>query len=239
METIKILWTGGYDSTFRICQLSKMPVNIQPYYLSNNNRKSAENELSAIDAITEALKKKADTKCDFMELIVFPAEDIFSYKTISASFRVLRKKDFLEAQYEYLAWFARRNPTIELPVHKDDKIVELISKYGAFKKSSETDDYSFVDRNNSSDEIIDVFGNFRFPLIEFTKKEIGEQYALLNCADIMRLTWFCRTPINNKPCGVCSPCRDKIKEGSVSGFDATALTRNKHILYRVKNYFSK
>ena len=34
----KCLWTGGYDSSFRMVQLSKSNVMIQPYYLSDKRK---------------------------------------------------------------------------------------------------------------------------------------------------------------------------------------------------------
>ena len=35
MKKVKVLWTGGFDSTFRVTQLSRMDVEIEPYYLSD------------------------------------------------------------------------------------------------------------------------------------------------------------------------------------------------------------
>ena len=35
-QEVEIFWTGGYDSTFRVVQLSRMDVVIRPYYLSDN-----------------------------------------------------------------------------------------------------------------------------------------------------------------------------------------------------------
>ena len=32
MKHINVLWTGGLDSTFRILELSKADVEVQPYY---------------------------------------------------------------------------------------------------------------------------------------------------------------------------------------------------------------
>lgn len=37
-EVINVLWTGGYDSSFRMVQLSKSNVMIQPYYLSDKRK---------------------------------------------------------------------------------------------------------------------------------------------------------------------------------------------------------
>lgn len=44
---IEIFWTVWYDSTFRIVQLSRCEVYIQPYYISDE-RISEPNELKAI-----------------------------------------------------------------------------------------------------------------------------------------------------------------------------------------------
>ena len=49
-KEFEVMWTGGFDSTFRICQLSRMDVVITPYYLCNN-RPSEPNELNAINTI--------------------------------------------------------------------------------------------------------------------------------------------------------------------------------------------
>ena len=53
-KIVEIFWTGGFDSTFRIVQLSRCNVTIQPYYISDN-RKSEKNELKAIEQITNIL----------------------------------------------------------------------------------------------------------------------------------------------------------------------------------------
>ena len=33
--TVHVLWTGGFDSSFRLVQLSKYQVNVQPYYVKD------------------------------------------------------------------------------------------------------------------------------------------------------------------------------------------------------------
>jgi hypothetical protein len=40
--------------------------------------------------------------------------------------------------------------------------------------------------------------------------EIARQHGF---ADVMALTWFCHSPRNDKPCGVCNPCEYTIEEG--------------------------
>lgn len=51
--TVNILWTGGWDSTFRVVELSRMEgITIQPVYVIDPNRKSVPYELRAMDNIT-------------------------------------------------------------------------------------------------------------------------------------------------------------------------------------------
>lgn len=93
-EIINILWTGGFDSSFRMVQLSKKNVTIQPYYLCDN-RVSEQNELSAITEITEDIKKHPETKCTILPLIKYKVEDIAPDNEITESYLRLRKKHLL------------------------------------------------------------------------------------------------------------------------------------------------
>ena len=67
---VQIFWTGGWDSSFRVLQLSKKDVLIQPIYL-DDNRASADNELRAIDSIANKIKKLKSTKCSIYDLNSF------------------------------------------------------------------------------------------------------------------------------------------------------------------------
>ena len=61
MKRVGILWTGGFDSTFRISQLSRCDVEIQPVYVYNNDRKSRQYELNAISEIPTAVAANETT----------------------------------------------------------------------------------------------------------------------------------------------------------------------------------
>ena len=66
---INILWTGGLDSTFRILELSKQEVTIQPYYLASVNP-STEHELNAIEDLTKIIKQRVETKCELLPVLL-------------------------------------------------------------------------------------------------------------------------------------------------------------------------
>lgn len=54
-KIVKIFWTGGWDSTYRMVELSQCDVIIQPIYCIDKGRKSSDIELNRIQMITEKL----------------------------------------------------------------------------------------------------------------------------------------------------------------------------------------
>lgn len=56
METVTLLWSGGWDGTFRLLQLASNPICIQPIYVIDRNRKSFEYEQKAMNQIIENIR---------------------------------------------------------------------------------------------------------------------------------------------------------------------------------------
>lgn len=222
-----ILWTGGWDSTFRIVSLAKKDVIVQPYYLSDN-RRSEFHELNAIKVITDELKKMDSTKCVFRPLKTMDVKDIPEDKEITDSYKKLREKMFMGSQYDWLARFAEVNKGLELCIHKDDKALEIIMTLGNAKKvQDEVGAYYLLDDTRSPIELIKVFGNFHFPILDMSKLDMKKIAEELGYQSIMSNTWFCHSPINNEPCGVCNPCKYTIEEGMEYRFSEKALKRYK------------
>ena len=226
-KTVEILWTGGYDSSFRMCQLSRKDVIIQPYYLSDN-RASEENELKAINVISDKLRSHKDTVAEIKELIYVPVGDRKQIPEITQAFKNLLSQDRMGSQYEWLGIFALEHKGIEMSIHKDDKAVNLIQKHGKFKlDSDETGEWYVIDTDASSEDCSVLFGNLRFPLVNYTKLEMKSEYEAMGLEDVINDTWFCFTPIDGKPCGCCNPCKYTIEEGMAYRFSDSALKRYK------------
>ena len=225
-KLVEIFWTGGYDSSFRIAQLSRKQVLIQPYYLSDN-RPSEACELKAIEEITEALKKNPQTKCTFRPLIYISVNERKNDSNVSEAFKELRKQDYMGSQYEWLGTFAQEYHGIELSIHKDDKAMLLIQKHGVLEKVyDDTLGESYIlDEDKSSEALKALFGKFHFPLAMLTKLDMKEKYAEMGLLDIADKTWFCYTPVNGLPCGKCNPCQYTIQEGMKARFTPMALMR--------------
>ncbi len=235
-EKVNILWTGGFDSTFRMLQLSKMEVDVQPYYLCDK-RKSEKNELKAISAITRDIIDHPETKCFIHPLAKINVSEIEPDLSITEAYKKLYANTLLGSQYDWLARFANSVPGLELSLEKSitSKAYICLWNYGKLLKiKNKETTYYVVDRENSSADLIKVFGNFRlpYPLYDITKLEMTEDYKELGFEHTMSTTWFCHTPIRNKPCGVCNPCKAVIGEGLTFRMPLSALKRHE----RLKKY---
>ncbi|MCF8095226.1 MAG: hypothetical protein K9J79_07670 [Desulfobacteraceae bacterium] len=223
---VKIFWTGGWDSTFRIILLAETEVVIQPYYI-RDNRKSEQNELNAIKAITKDLRATSSVRCSINDIIIYSVEDIGEDYSITEAYNRLLKKKFMGSQYDWLARFAKRNKEVELCIHKDDKAHDIINTFGVLEKKHNDiiGGYFVLDKSKSTRDLEEVFGNFRFPIMNESKVSMQKEAKRLGYNSIMNKTWFCFTPIGNEPCGVCNPCQYAIEEGMAFRFSDAALKR--------------
>lgn len=227
METIHILWTGGWDSTYRVLQLANKPVTIQPYYLIRGKRKSRDFELRAIDRITKEIRQHPETRCTISDLISQKIEDIVDDQEITDAYNDILKTDFFGSQYDWLARFASTIDHLELTIHEDDKAATILKKYGGFIKKHDDlrGDYYVLNREASTDSLIKVFGNYHFPILNANKLEMKRWAEEANYIDIMNKTWFCHSPRRDKPCGICNPCIYTIEEGLAYRFNKGAIRR--------------
>lgn len=225
-SAVSIFWTGGYDSTFRVVQLSRCNVEIQPIYVSDN-RDCEPNELKAIEDITHMLAKHPATIATFCPLRIITKDQRGHDKEFNDAYLRISSKDYVGSQYVWLGCYAEKNNGIEMSIHRDDKAINIIQKYGQLKKI--TDDvigeYYVIDSENSPADIVKLWGFLRFPLADYTKLQMKEFYNKEGYTDVANATWFCHHPKNGKPCGTCAPCRYTIEEGLKERFTVAALCR--------------
>jgi len=221
MERINILWTGGFDSTFRVCQLSLLEVEIQPFYISLK-RESEPYELKAMSDITDYISSNKASKCSLLPVKIIDYDEILPDEEVTNSFKTLEEEFGIGYQYDFLTRFARQYdlmPEIGFersPFSPEDK---CFSKYKAIKNSEKhisggaTIKYCELDPDQSSEDLVNVFGHFRFglPLFNLNKIQALEAYKDIGYEQVIPLTWFCAHPINGKPCGLCSPCETVMK----------------------------
>ncbi len=224
---VEIFWTGGYDSTYRVVQLSRLDIVIQPYYLSDN-RLNEKYELNAIKKITKLIREHPDTKAELLETeyVSVQARPEPREQTLSAYERIFSKQ-WLGNQYVWLADFANGHKGIELSIEKDTNPVRLISANGGFTKQSDAEigDFYIVDKDKTDADYCALFEDFSLPLLDVTKLDMKEFFNTHGYGEIMKATWFCHTPIDGKPCGKCNPCKGVVEEGMAERLDDEALRR--------------
>lgn len=214
--TKNILWTGGWDSTFRVLDLVLIKnKKIQPHYILDHRRYSAEMELKTMEKIKQLIyeKKPAATSL-ILDTIVTDIRDIPADKEITESYRSLASLSHLGDQYDWLTRYVKHSNVshLELCIHRDDKATGFLKK--EVKKITTNDDYYYVLKEDLSKPELKIFSYYHFPLFDLTKLDMEEIARKNDFRDIMEETWFCYYPTKDgKPCGLCNPCKYTRDEG--------------------------
>lgn len=241
MENIvNILWTGGWDSTYRVVELSMRKVRIQPIYVEDPGRKSISYELKAMDEIICLLKKKELTKATFLPVKIVKLIDIPANPEITRAYMLFKKEAEMGAQHDWLARLALQFPMMELCIEKalgeHAPIRKSIQRHG---KLIDTGDGYIVDTEKSDKELNLVIGNLKLPIFDKTELDMRENIRKWGYEDVMKHIWFCHNPIHGKPCGLCSPCTTKMTSKMEFLLSEDAQKRNIRMRKIEKRFGSK
>lgn len=239
--TFKMLWTGGYDSTYRLAQLSRYPVTIQAYYIINPNRKSLENERKAMQRILDLLGEKEETKAKILPVIELNRNDFEITEDIRVAYQGVKKKAKLGPQYEWLSAVSREIPGLELCLERS---IEKPTEYDLFLRNANYQSYGegigeyYILTEENDPDLKNLLGNFHFPVLIFTrsKQDFLEDFKDWGYIDIAKETWFCSQPINNEPCGYCAPCRNVVKQGMAFRMPEASMKRYKNRYFWLIRY---
>lgn len=229
-KNVYILWTGGWDSTYRMVELSMQPVIIHPIYIEDPGRNSKVYELKAMKEITDLLRKKKMTKAQIMPLIKISLSEIPENQEISNAYKILKNEVDMGSQHDWLARLAISYPMIELCIEKTlgdhAPIKTAIEKMG---KLTYVDGRYVLDQTNSSQVLNLVLGNVSLPIFDKTEIDMVKNIKTWGYEDIMSHIWFCHAPINGKPCGLCNPCTTKMTSQMEFLLPKSAQKRNIHM----------
>ena len=210
--------------------LSRQPkVTINPIYVLNPKRKSFHNELHAIQKIIDLLKQKPDTKAEITPVQIINLSDIEIDSEIREARQLLSKQiGGLGYQYDYLSSLAKAHGQIGLGLEKapdtgsDVGAVATIRKNGGLIKKA---GFYYLNTQKATPEAKLVFQNMFFPVIDTTEVQMRKNFESWGYHDIMQNTWFCHSPINGQPCGLCRPCEEKMSSDMESLLPPKAQTR--------------
>ena len=228
-----IFWTGGWDSTYCLIELSREEGIIQPIYVHDPGRKSSPLEINAMREITDLLLKKSETRAAIYPVITVERDDIDENSEITEAYNRIKSIDNLGSQYEWLARLALRYPGIAIGGQKPNgelgRTGNLVERNGGKLIFSEGE--WVVDREASSKDCSIVLGGFSYPIIHTTELEMKKNVREWGYEDVMSKIWFCHKPINGKACGYCRPCQ--IKMGSGMSYLLPPIGRTRYRLYRI------
>jgi hypothetical protein len=212
-----LLWTSGWDSTFRLLDLLLVQKRVvQPYYIKDHKRKSLQMELKTM----EKLKKMIFNKAPYTKQLLLPTkfkelQEITPCERLQQQYKRLAAKGHLGAQYEWIACFAEEVKVYDLELGIETRSPGFFTSFvkPEILKIAEgkTDNFKIADHPTNPD--ITFFQYFRFPIHELTKLDLQQIAIKHDFIDILNQTWFCHTPINEQPCGICKPCVVTMEEG--------------------------
>lgn len=208
----RLLWTGGWDSTFRLLNLLLVEHRVvQPYYIIDklNFRPAVPAEQQAMRRIRQLMQTRyPEASARLGPSVECAVDDIAPDERLTEHFEQCLKRGFIGGQYEWLARFCAEHgiDEMELAIHRDDKARELLSDLiDASRKR--------LDTRFAGDSRYELFRFFGFPLFDTTKREMRAESRDAGFEDFMKLTWFCHRPRSDRPCGTCNPCIYTIEEG--------------------------
>ncbi len=225
-HTINVLWTGGWDSTFRVLYASLVEgMFVIPHYIVDMGRRSSLHELQAIAHVREALRRIDDNAAERIgALAITPITDIPDDAQATVAYQQMSSIAPLGSQFEWLARYARSRGLkgLELSVDVDDKAYPFLEgKVRAIASGG------WVLRDEVAGNEKTLFSRFHFPLLELSKpqmRSLAQQHGFL---DVLEQSWFCFQPIHGKPCGVCHPCCDAVEEGMGYRLPREAMLRHR------------
>lgn len=214
-QVVNLLWTGGWDSTFRLLQLVILQKTaVQPYYVIDSERKSTGAELKAISRIKKALisrypeSKKLVRQTKFVDVV-----DIPPCLEVTQSYNHIRENRYIGSQYDWLARYCVSIGVDDMELSIRDETHQLIGTLPVIKGEGVNQVWRLDPQCQGTDEY-KVFGRYRFPILQVSKVDIRRIAEKEGFLDLMELSWFCHEPLpNNRPCGVCNPCVHTAREG--------------------------
>ena len=224
-----VLWTGGWDSTFRLLQLALVRERaVQPHYVIDTGRPSTLHELRAIQSIRAGLAElSADAARRVAPTHIVSIHDIAPDAAVSSRYARLRARAPLGSQYDWLARYVRQFGLrgLELCIHVDDRAESFVRPHVELRQSRDGDGWWVLGPSAAADPDLALFADYRFPLLRASKVEMRDMARTQGLLPLMLRTWFCHSPQGDVPCGRCNPCVYTVDEGLAERLPAAAMRR--------------
>ncbi len=216
--TVYLFWTGGFDSTFRLCQLLfEEGKDVQPLYVSDQTldnrqgskwkRRSWRQERQCMFHLMDLIRKrnppgKLLNPIEYNKIPTSPRVDL-CMADLAARGLMIRSKRQHGTLAEVTLDLAH---PVEICLVKDETFQRSLPAGAFIGQRGECRLTRKVKRRVPS---LRIFSRFRFPLIYQNKKELFDHAKKQDFADLLEQTWSCWFPKENRPCGRCEMCRHR------------------------------
>jgi 7-cyano-7-deazaguanine synthase in queuosine biosynthesis len=241
-----VLFTGGWDSTFRLCQLSFRDVEVQPVYFDGQryyDRTNWKKEMQAQDDVLALLRQKEATKAVFHDPIRLTDKDLPKDDAFDRAFEKWSPCDLIPGQLRFLGKVAKLYPDLEYCIEgptlkrrrqgfKKGKTHAFLEEQG-FKFKFHPDGSTDVDSSKADPDLQLLWGGLTFPILGITEQDMVPYIHRWGYEDVFAKTWTCDFG-GDEPCGVCHNCETKWASG-LKNFFPPAAVRN----HKIKKYLEK
>ncbi|WP_282043983.1 hypothetical protein [Winogradskyella flava] len=205
-----VLWTGGWDSTFRVIELFNRGIQLQPIYIKDSSRGSMEKEIETISLLTDLIQERfKESKGKILPVKLIDRKDIKSDLYLKMMYKSIKRNQSIGTQYKWLSYLSKDYEGLEIGFHKKDRD-RMLKPHELKEIIDETNGKNWiVDPKKTSFIKAQLFKNFRFPLVYISKLEMKDYAEQKGFLDIMLNTWFCHRS-EEKPCGECAPCKQYV-----------------------------
>ncbi|WBX70088.1 hypothetical protein [Tenacibaculum retecalamus] len=206
-----VLWTSGWDSTFRVLKLIEKGAVVQPIYVFHEKRTSRNKELETIKILSkEILDRYGSNGGKILDLITLNRKELKFNLIQKISYKILKRKRHLGKQYYWLSCLALKMKNLELSVHSKD--FSFLKGKTIIITDENIGSYAILDPKVKDVFLKKIFGKMRFPIYNLTKLDMKLIAEKENFIDIMHKTWFCHAS-DVKPCKECTPCKQLVRDG--------------------------
>jgi len=223
---VNLLWTGGWDSTFRLLQLAQKGAEVQPHYIRDQHRESGKKELQVMNEIRQKVNQRFPN-CIIRETEIINKSDIVINTNLERSYQNLLIKAWVGPQYIYIASYSQQHKIMCLELCLERMSHDRHVVMPCVENTELNREGQRIISENVDKDILYLFGQFSFPTLAFTKLDMLNESKKHGVFDILNMSWFCHRPLFGKPCGTCNPCMSTLKYGLNYRFNILALLRNK------------
>lgn len=209
---IPVLWTGGWDSSFRVLELAlvrRCPV--QPWYFVHEARWTTPYEEAAMQAIRDGLAARdPEAAARILPTHRVPVADVPSDPERDR----WREALHIGEQYAWISRYAAHAgvEAFELGLVGEGKIHQILGD-DLEPWTHPCAGPSFRLAPHVSRLEHELFRGCTFPLLRLTKEGMRQEAEAAGFYDLLLRTWFCHKSRDGRPCGRCAPCEVAIQEG--------------------------